>query len=385
MTDEAADEPVRIVVPTWTVKGADSGIKTFLTELVRALQDVDGVALVLLCEDTNRHVFEPLCAPGRAHIEPVRLPGPPGLRPLTEQWLGARIDPAWGDVVLVPSNVGFLRCPLPQVVVNQNALTVWRARRAAGADHGLSLAHRAYFRALLGPTARRAALVVAVTAWLRGELLASIAGLDPAKVVVVHEGAAPPDPPPTRARQGPPRVLFASSLWPYKGAGLLVDALAELRRRHPELGVTARFVGKDPSGGTARAALEGRVREHDLTEVVEIVGNVPFGDMWQEYADADVLAYPSLLESFGLPPLEAMACGTPVVASSTPSVAEVVGDGAIVVDPTDPVALADALADALTPGPARTALVARGRARAAELTWDASARALAAAARSARK
>jgi glycosyltransferase involved in cell wall biosynthesis len=176
-------------------------------------------------------------------------------------------------------------------------------------------------------------------------------------------------------------VLFSSSLWPYKGATLLVDALAELERKQPELDWECRFIGKDPSGGAELGRLNDAVARHGLGRRVTIVGNVAFGDIWQEYVDADVLAYPSLLESFGLPALEAMACATVVVASDIPALREVVGDAGVLVDPRDTSAFADELVEVVGSPARRQQLVEAGRRRAAEMTWDATAEGVVAAAR----
>jgi glycosyltransferase involved in cell wall biosynthesis len=85
---------------------------------------------------------------------------------------------------------------------------------------------------------------------------------------------------------------------------------------------------------------------------------------------AEVLAYPSLYEGFGLPPLEAMACGTPVLAANTTSLPEAVGDAAVTVDPTDVSALVDGLARVLLDGSLRQELIARGFARAGQFRWE---------------
>ena len=90
---------------------------------------------------------------------------------------------------------------------------------------------------------------------------------------------------------------------------------------------------------------------------------------------ADLVAYPSLYEGFGLPVVEAMARGVPVLASITPAVAETAGDAALLVDPEDVAAIAEGLARALTDRSLRDELVAKGTARAARFSWEATARA----------
>ena len=164
-----------------------------------------------------------------------------------------------------------------------------------------------------------------------------------------------------------------STLFPYKGAGFLVDALGHLRSSRPELEWTCRVVGRDPSGGATSAELRSRIDAHGIGDRVALVGAVDHARVWDEYADADVFVYPSQLESFGLPPLEAMAAGVPVITSAAPSVREVVDDAARVVDVTDAEGFAAAIAELLTSDSVRRTLQEAGRHLVRRRTWDAAA------------
>ena len=105
-----------------------------------------------------------------------------------------------------------------------------------------------------------------------------------------------------------------------------------------------------------------------------ILGDVPAADMPALYALADLFVYPSLYEGFGLPVLEAMACGCPVVCANLTSLPEVVGEAAVQVDPRDVPALAEAMYRVLTNAALRHDLIERGLVRAATFTWGATAR-----------
>ena len=107
---------------------------------------------------------------------------------------------------------------------------------------------------------------------------------------------------------------------------------------------------------------------------VRLLGFVDDADLPALYRQATVFAYPSIYEGFGLPPLEAMACGTPVVASSASSVPEAVGDAGLLHDPFDVDELADALHRVVRDDALRADLRARGLARAVEFTWRRTAR-----------
>ncbi len=107
-----------------------------------------------------------------------------------------------------------------------------------------------------------------------------------------------------------------------------------------------------------------------LRSRVTWTGALPFKDLAELYHRADLLVYPSFIEGFGFPPLEAMAVGTPVVASNASCLPEVLGDGALLVDPHDDAGFAMAVESVLTDQDVRQSLVARGMARARHFTWS---------------
>ena len=109
--------------------------------------------------------------------------------------------------------------------------------------------------------------------------------------------------------------------------------------------------------------------ELGIASDVVFVGGVPLNETVCFYQAADVFVYPSLNETFGLPLLEAMACGCPVVTSDTSAMPETAGGAAVLSDPKDPASIARAIVEAV--GPARDSLRARGLARAGEFTWAA--------------
>lgn len=116
------------------------------------------------------------------------------------------------------------------------------------------------------------------------------------------------------------------------------------------------------------------VEELDLGQHVIFTGYVQEADLPALYSAADLLVFPSLYEGFGLPPLEAMACGTPVVCSDSASLPEVVGDAAVMVDPYEVEALADAMHHVLTDGRLWEELRQKGLSRARRFTWERTAR-----------
>jgi glycosyltransferase involved in cell wall biosynthesis len=168
-----------------------------------------------------------------------------------------------------------------------------------------------------------------------------------------------------------PFVLSVGLLQPRKNLSRVVEAFALLRERRPELPHRLAIVGRI---GWGVEPLQQRVRELQLESVVPFAGYVADEDLPALYSAADLFVYPSLYEGFGIPPLEAMACGTPVVTSNVSSLPEVVGDAALSVNPLDVEAMASAMEKVLTDAALRQTLSERGLERARAFTWERMAR-----------
>jgi glycosyltransferase involved in cell wall biosynthesis len=163
-------------------------------------------------------------------------------------------------------------------------------------------------------------------------------------------------------------ILAVSNMQPRKNLSRLMQAFARARQQH---GIPHKLV------------LVGQqlwLTENDLAQArilgdsVVLTGYVPDADLPLLYNAADVFAYPSLYEGFGLPVLEAMACGTPVITSNLSSLPEVAGDAALLVNPYSVEEMSDALVQVLTNGALKTSLRERGLARAGTFSWERTAR-----------
>ena len=164
------------------------------------------------------------------------------------------------------------------------------------------------------------------------------------------------------ALEGRPYVLAVGTLEPRKNLERLIEAWTSLGDAVRGDHVLA-LVG--PVGWDAAPILEAA-----RSQGARLLGRVTEDELRALYAGAAAFAYPSLYEGFGLPPLEAMAAGAPVLTSSVSSLPEVVGDAAVLVDPHDTAAIAAGLARLLTEPALAADLRARGRARAATFSWD---------------
>jgi glycosyltransferase involved in cell wall biosynthesis len=165
-----------------------------------------------------------------------------------------------------------------------------------------------------------------------------------------------------------PFALFVSSLWPYKNCDGLLRAWALARR---ELGGRQLVVVGPGRDEKYVARLHSLAAELGISEDLVFVGGVPLEETVCFYQAADVFVYPSFNETFGLPILEAMACGCPVVTSDTSAMPETAGGAAVLSDPKDPGSIARAIVEAV--GPGRDRLRDQGLRRAGQFTWGATA------------
>lgn len=201
--------------------------------------------------------------------------------------------------------------------------------------------------------------------------------VQPDRITVIYSGVderfRPLDAPQIGARRAPlpdgmPFVLTVGTLQPRKNHLTLVRAFARIARRLPDLQLVIAG-GK----GWMYDQVTAEVTRLNLGERVRFIGFVDDADLPDLYRAARVFAFPSLYEGFGLPPLEAMACGVPVVVSNASSLPEVVGDAGLLVEPLDVDGLAEALIRAVTDEAWRAQAIARGLARARQFTWRRSA------------
>ncbi|MCH9647503.1 MAG: glycosyltransferase family 4 protein [Deltaproteobacteria bacterium] len=174
-----------------------------------------------------------------------------------------------------------------------------------------------------------------------------------------------------RKRLGCPQgyILYVGTLEPRKNVGTLLEAWAGLKQDHPE---TPPLVIAGAAGWRNKALLQ-RIRELEGLGLRHL-GHLPREDLIRLYQSAAVFAYPSLYEGFGLPPLEAMACGVPTVVSNVSSLPEVVGDAGLQVAPRDTQALGRSLRDVLSQPDLSVRLSRSGPSRARRFSWERSAR-----------
>lgn len=381
MTDP---RPHVVVNLCWLDPGRVGGSEEYATRLVEAVAALPGVT-----STGPRITVAGSAGLVAAHPElaPLTVEGPLSARrrPLRmgieSTWLAARTR----GVDLVHHMGG----RLPAVRGAPAALTIHDLQPLDLAANFSTVKAR-YLAWALPRSARAAVAVATPSRWVAAGVVERF-GLDPDRVVPVPSSVDPrlvagagrdvdggPDPAARRelaALVAPDEavILYPAVTHPHKNHAVLLEAVAALARR------------RAPDGGGVRLVLtggRGAAHEAVMAQVARLGGialhrgRVAPAELARWYARADVVAFPSRYEGFGLPVLEAMAVGVPVVAADATALPEVAGDAAVLVDPDDPGSWVDALAASLDDGPDRRRRVAAGRRRAAEFTPEASARRL---------
>jgi len=347
----------------------DFGIGTYIRNLLKHLALIDReTEYVLLCRAQDVKVADQLGPNFRAVVEPSRPYS------LAEQvMLPAR---------LVAQNVSLLHEPhyvLPPLVPCRAVVTIHDCIHLMFPQYLPNRLAYGYARTNLWAAARRAERIFTVSESSKADIL-RYCDVPAERIIVVYNAiderfATPPDPEAVervreRYRLNGPFALYAGNIKPHKNLERLIDAFDLVRRggyERLELLIIGDQISKFPR-------LRRAVDRHKLHKHVRFLGFVADDTLAALYRLATVFVFPSLYEGFGLPPLEAMASGTPVVTSNRSSLPEVVGDAAVLVDPYSASSIADGIQQVLSDASLRQTLSARGLARVRDFSWETSIR-----------
>jgi glycosyltransferase involved in cell wall biosynthesis len=347
-------------------KYRDFGIGTYIRNLVHGLALIDrDTEYVLLCRPQDRAAIG---VPG-ANFRTVVEPAPP--YSISEQ---IRIPMALrrehADLFHSPHYV------LPPLIHCRSVVTIHDCIHLMFPEYLPGRLAHAYARAQLWAAAQRSDRILTVSETSKLDILRRFR-VPADKIAVVYNAiderlALPPGEADfervrVRYQLKDPFALYVGNIKPHKNLERLIDAFHELRRDAAFDSLKLVIIGDEISKyqGLRRA-----VHRHKLHKHVRFFGFVPYDTLSVLYRLARVFVFPSLYEGFGLPPLEAMYFGTPVVTSNVSSLPEVVGDAAILVDPYSPASIADGMRRALMDEELREWLRVRGMARAREFSWE---------------
>lgn len=343
----------------------DYGIGTYVRNLLRYLSRIDRTTeYVLLCRGEDCGVEQELGENFRSVVEEA-----PAYSVREQISVPIALRREGVDLFHAPHYVLPLLTPCKSVVTIHDCIHL---RFPQYLPNRLAYA---YARASLWTAAHRSDRVLTVSEASKRDILRYFR-IPPSKIDVIYNaiderfGETPAEEEIARVREryqlNDPFVLYAGNIKPHKNLERLIEAFHTLRRGGFEQ-VKLLIIGDEIS---KYAALRRAVHKYKLHKHVRFFGFVPDRTLAALYRLAAVFVFPSLYEGFGLPPLEAMASGTPVITSNVSSLPEVVGDAAILIDPYEPDAIAEAMRRVLTEPALRDALRAKGLARVREFSWE---------------
>ena len=334
-----------------------TGTERYALELIRALTALGSDhTFTLYFRDTPPHGLFPSLPNVESRVIPFR-------RAWTHVRFALALAQDRPDIVWVPAHT------LPLVFPGRAAVTVHDlGYRVFPQAHPAR--QRRYLDWATAHSAHRATVVFADSQATAHDL-EQFYGTPDRKIQVVYPGVDIPaigDIPQMRSRLGLPEryFLFLGTLQPRKNIQRLVRAYAQWKVRHPEDDAALVLAG-------ARGWMFDPAWVEGVPGIIQ-TGYVDDADRGALYAGALALLFPSLYEGFGFPAIEAMGCGTPVLASNTSSLPELVSDAGVLVDPLDEDAIANGIARLASDGALRADLAEKGRMQASQFTWESAAR-----------
>jgi glycosyltransferase involved in cell wall biosynthesis len=360
--------PVRIGIDAHSAERDGSGNCTYIRGLIRGLLEIDGEnEYVLYAVDGGHRFYREVRERPRVRLRALNIKSPFLRIPfcLAAATVRDAVDVLHVQYIGPPRHRGSLVATIHDLAFLHLPRTFSRleARRS---------------RLLVPRTAKAAGKIITGSECSKRDIVAEC-GVEPGKIEVIPCGVSGSFAEARHREDGrgipakygirTPYVLSVGRLNARKNLAVLAEAYS-LAKKRQSLPHTLVIVGKKDHGS---ASLVESVRKTGGGEIL-FTGFVPDEDLPGLYAGADVLVYPSLFEGFGLPLIEAMASGVPVVASDAPALRETMGDAGWAVDPLQPEEMAAAISGLVRDERLRKDFIARGTARAAEFTWRRTAR-----------
>jgi glycosyltransferase involved in cell wall biosynthesis len=357
-----------ILVDTIPIAQHKVGVRVYLRQLLEAIPFKRRRNIRLLCVRSNAHLYDDLEKYPMSVI-PWSVTSR-AVRSITQQLVVPLAAACFSsDVVFEPVDHAALLTPVPVVTSMHSGPINLHNNQMEGL--------RQWYNQILLPLAFwRSQRLIAISEFVASQMV-ELYDISRERIDVVHHGGGLVEraqrdgwtPPETKDREG--GILFVSSLHPHKNVECLIRGYARLRDRLPDAPALT-VVGKDVDGQIDY--LRGLAQDIGVDEYVHFEGRVSDERLLHLLETSQLMVYPSSLEGFGLPAVEAMKAGVPLIASDRASLPEVVGDGGLTVDPTDSNALASAMSEVLKSPMRQRELAAAGRSRGKEFSWEKSAR-----------
>lgn len=352
-----------------------TGVKVYLVDLLQNMPKKERSRITLLTTQSNKNLFGNMTG-----YKKIFIPWSTKdrfIRVITQQIVVPIVAlMKRADVLFEPVDTAAVLAPVP-VVTSMHSSHINLTGKQMGRLRSV------YNQLFLRLTARRSSRLIAISGFVR-DSLSDVLGISKDRIDVVYHGAGVVEKArsrgwtPTEKRSG--GIFFISTLYPHKNADQLIRAYARLRERRPDAPVLT-IAGGNTDGespteerGTERQRLAALADELGVRDHVRLAGRISDDELLDYLAREQLMVFPSSLEGFGIPALEAMHAGLPLVASNRTSVPEVVGEGGRIVDPEDLDALTDEIEAALYNEKVRQRLTRAGLKRGKQFSWKKTAR-----------
>ena len=356
-----AGRPVRILING--IHAKSGGGVTYLRDILPEFAARNGAEIHLFLHESQFAFFHPLPETIRVSLFNFK---PTLVRTLIWEQFSIPVL-AWAmgaDVVFSPANYGPLFAR-NHVIMLRNAVAVFQIARSWNQKLYWLAITIATFLSLA--TCRRA---IAVSGYARKSLTFGFKRLLGRKVRIVHHGSRFAEIVRNVQQRQSAFLLAVSDIYVQKNYHSLIDAFAVLARKHPD--IELRIAGRELDTEYAES-LKAQVRRLALQDKVSFLGHVSVRDLETLYSTCSVFVFPSTVETFGNPLVEAMACGAAIAGSDVTSIPEVLGDAGLLFDPRDPADMAEKIELLMEDGTLRSEKRARAKKRARGFSWPATA------------
>lgn len=349
-------------------------MKTYFINTVKWLSKNDDISTItVLCSQEQRSSLtqELDGAKESVHIVPIIDRDKTRLKKvIIEQLLVPIYCLKYRDHILFnQTSVSFILAPIPQLVTIQTALAVKEARKTIPSKKVTKdYLRNIYYDLLLPLTLIFSSRVVSVSQYLTDKVLEQYP-VAAGKIKTIPEGVNIDvfgGKRRSSKQSSTEQVLFVGTMYKYKNPEKAIKAVAHANDSS-RLQIHLKMVGRIPNG--RHKSLKSLIKQMGVDDKVKVMGAIDHSKMPNIYHKASMLIYPSSAEAFGLPLLEAMAAGTPVIASNKMSIPNVVGDAGIIVEPCSVSELSKAVIRISNDESLRTELVKKGYKRATKLSW----------------